>query len=166
MKTSKRHLIKEKEVKKILDQLPVEMKIILPNEYFRKSKIERTEFEDHQIYLIEGQPFLIEDDMGKIFPSLSFTDILQKLPQITVDMGAIPHICNGADVMAPGITKINGIFEEKTLVVIVDEKYNKPIAIGVSIYNSEKIKLLKHGKVIKTLHYIGDSVWNYIRTLK
>jgi predicted RNA-binding protein (TIGR00451 family) len=37
-------------------------------------------------------------------------------------MGAVPHICNGADIMAPGIVKVEREFQARAMAVVVDEK--------------------------------------------
>ena len=74
-------------------------------------------------------------------------------------MGAVPFISKGADVMRPGIKEVGGQIEKDGPVIIIDEKYGKPIAVGIAMYSSEEISSMKEGKVIKTLHYIGDKIW-------
>ena len=77
------------------------------------------------IYLIDGNPFFIKSE--RVFPTLVNDYVLDQLPTLTVDMGAIPYICNGADVMAPGIVKVDGQFNADALVVIIDEKFSKKL---------------------------------------
>ena len=79
-------------------------------------------------------------------------------------MGAVPHICNGADVMAPGIIDIDGEFEEKALVTVIDERNRRPIAIAQALVSSEDARIARKGKVFKNLHYVGDEIWNIIMT--
>jgi predicted RNA-binding protein (TIGR00451 family) len=74
-------------------------------------------------------------------------------------MGAIPFVCKGADVMAPGITEIKTPFEEGALVVIRDVKHGKALALGKALRSSTSIMTEKKGKVIKNLHYVGDKIW-------
>jgi len=82
----------------------------------------------------------------KLIPTLKFKEALQFLPKIIVDMGAVPHICNGADLMAPGIIEILGEFERDSIILIVDEKYGKPLAVGVALFSSEEIKSMEKGQ--------------------
>ncbi|MEM3653310.1 MAG: PUA domain-containing protein, partial [Candidatus Bathyarchaeia archaeon] len=84
---------------------------------------------NERIIFIDSNPFIVQINK-KLYPSLIFKDALDKLPKVIVDMGAIPHICNGSDIMAPGIKKIEGSFEPGSVVLVIDEKYSKPIAIG------------------------------------
>ena len=74
-------------------------------------------------------------------------------------MGAVPFISKGADVMRPGIKEIDSNIEKHGPVIIIDEKHGKPIAVGIAMYSFDEISSMKEGKVIKTLHYIGDKIW-------
>jgi PUA-domain protein len=78
---------------------------------------------------------------------------------ITVDKGAIKFVVNGADIMRPGITKIDDGFEKDDFLVIIDENHNKPLAIGIALLNSEDMKTANSGKVITNIHYVGDEIW-------
>ena len=93
-----------------------------------------------------------------LFPTLIHSTI-NDLPSALVDMGAIPYVCNGADVMAPGIMEIEGEFEKGGLLVIRDVKHRKALGIGVAQYSSEEMRELKKGKAILNLHYVGDKIW-------
>jgi len=84
---------------------------------------------------------------------------IDDLPSALVDMGAIPYVCNGADVMAPGIMGIEGGFERDGLLVIRDVKHRKALGIGAALYSSEEMKGLKKGKAILNLHHVGDTIW-------
>lgn len=67
--------------------------------------------------------------------------------------------------MAPGIRRVDGVFGENALTVVVDEKHGKFLAVGRSIFNSEKLSATKKGKTITNLHYVGDPIWEIIKTL-
>jgi PUA domain protein len=113
------------------------------------------------IYLIDGNPLFIKSE--RVFPTLINDYVLDQLPVLTVDMGAIPYICNGADVMAPGIVKVDGKFNADALVVIVDEKFSKKIAICSVLYDSLTLSEKKHGKVARNLHHINDKYWEFFK---
>lgn len=93
-----------------------------------------------------------------LFPTL-INSAIDDLPSALVDMGAIPYVCNGADVMAPGIMDIVGEFEKDGLLVIRDVKHRKALGIGAALYSSEEMRGLKKGKAILNLHYVGDKIW-------
>lgn len=127
-----------------------------------KPRIEQAEIQGIEIFIVNGKP-LIARCNETLFPTLTSEDIFPLLPKIVVDMGAVPHICNGADVMAPGIARIKGDFQEIGLIVIVDERHEKPLAIGVALLNSQAAKTLKHGKIAKNVHFVGDKLWNLLK---
>lgn len=120
--------------------------------------------ENRALIIINNKPLFIEIE-GNLIPTLIFEDLIKILPKVFVDMGAIPHICNGADVMAPGITRVDGKFKEGEVVVVLDERYGKAIAITKALIDSESIESLKRGKVLKNLHYVGDPIWKIIRSI-
>ena len=113
----------------------------------------------------------------KLIPTLKLIlelDQQDKLNQtsikiITVDKGAIKFVVNGADIMRPGITKIDeGTeddciekkgFEKDDFIIVKEEDHNKPLAIGTALLNSEEMKAATSGKVIKNIHFVGDDVW-------
>ena len=78
---------------------------------------------------------------------------------VTVDMGAVPFVYNGADVMAPGIVDADPAIQPGDLVWVRDEKNRRPLAIGEAlIFGSEMIASEK-GKAVKTIHHVGDPLW-------
>jgi PUA domain protein len=128
-----------------------------------KANVEVVESEVGLIYLLGGKPLLFRSD--EIFPILTFKEFTDKAPKVVVDMGAIPYVCKGADVMAPEIRRIEGDFSRGDIVVVVDEKFGKTLALGESLYSSEEAKGIKKGAVLKTKHYVSDKVWNFAKTL-
>jgi PUA domain protein len=119
-------------------------------------KIETAEVEEKEVYLFDEVVEFVKDDNG-LYPFLS-SQYVDSLSNVVVDMGAIRFVCNGADVMAPGITEM-GDFEEGDLVVIRDVTHGKALAIGIANKSSAAIQASKKGKVIKNIHYVGDKLW-------
>lgn len=102
--------------------------------------------------------FFFVDD--KLIPSLKLLLKNKFLKQITVDMGAVKFICNGADVMRPGITTIDSDIDRGEIVVVIDERNKTPLVVGESLYSTQELNELRDGRVIKNLHFIGDDKWN------
>lgn len=88
------------------------------------------------------------------------------MPKVTVDMGAVPFVCKGANIMAPGIRRYQGDFKKGDFVFIIDEKYGKPLALGEIVYDAEEVKSVKQGIVVKNKHYVGDNIWNILKQLR
>lgn len=123
-----------------------------------KDPIETMELESgREIILANGKPVAFRTPEG-LFPSLNSLDALP-LKRVTVNAGAIKPISNGANIMAPGIVKVDEDIVRGDVVVITDERYGKPLAVGVALVDSRFLKGSK-GRVIRNLHHIGDEVWN------
>ncbi len=128
-----------------------------------KSRVELESVKNASIIIVDGQPLAFKRD-ERIIPVLIDTQVLEKMPRIVVDMGAVPHVVGGADIMAPGIRRVQGDFGEGQLVVIVDEKHGKFLAVGSSMFPSATLAVTKKGKVIRNLHYVGDVVWEAVKS--
>jgi PUA-domain protein len=161
-KKRRRHFLKEKEAKRFLLEVSKTLGTDIERLLGSKTGVEVNETEIAEIFLFDGRPLLARSN-GVLFPTLSFEELFSVIPKIVVDMGAVPYVCKGADVMAPGVVDIKGEFEENDLLLIVDERHGKPLAIGVALFSSEDMKALDSGKIVKNLHYVGDKLWNYLR---
>ena len=124
-------------------------------------RVEKASLNGQTIYMVDGNPVILIVE-GVMVPTLINTDTLKKIPTITVDMGAVPHICDGADVMVPGVRDASLPLERGVTVVIVDEKFHKPIAVGVTLL--ELRNLQGKGKAVKNLHYVGDNAWKLLKS--
>ncbi|MFT4244139.1 MAG: PUA domain-containing protein [Candidatus Woesearchaeota archaeon] len=95
----------------------------------------------------------------KLVPHLKSQQV-KNLKTITIDVGAVPFLLKGVDMMRPGITSIQQGIERFELVRIVDEVKGLTIAVGVSLFDSNTLKSMQTGKSIKILHYFKDSFYN------
>lgn len=165
MKISKRYHLRARERKDLAHNLSQVLKIHFPQINQKKSRTEILELSDGiQIIIFDNLPSFIID--GKVlFPTLFNTDVLVRFPTITVDIGAVPYICNGAHLMAPGITKITGTFEKGDIVVINEERHSQSLAIGQSLLPSPQLSNMQSGKVALNLHYVGDLIWTFLNNL-
>jgi PUA domain protein len=163
-KKLRRHFLKEKEVRKLFFDFSQRLKVDAERLFGPKPHVEVNETETAEILIIDGKPLLARFD-GTLFPTLAFEKIFPFLPKIVVDMGAVPYVCKGADVMAPGVVSVEGDFKENDLLLIVDERHGKPLMIGVALFNSQAMKNLKQGKIVKNIHHVGDRLWNALKEI-
>ena len=159
---SARHFLKEKEARQLLLDFSKKLRVNAERMIGTRPKIEVTQTPVAEIYVIDGKPVLAKSD-DTLFPTLMFDELLSSLPKITVDMGAVPYVCNGADVMAPGIVQIEGEFEKNDFLLVVDKRYGKSLAIGVALFDSKAMKTTKQGKILKNVHYVGDRLWKLLK---
>ena len=163
MPKQRRYTLKTKEAKQILQQASKTLKLNL-EALFCKATLEVVDSEVGEIYLIAAKPLLYKTQ-EEILPTLHFTEYIANAPKIMVDMGAVPYVCKGATVMAPGIVRVEGEFSKGELVVVVDFKFGKALAVGKSFMDAEETRKTKKGPVVKTLHWVGDKIWDYTKTL-
>ena len=162
----KRHHVKVKNFMQLLGRLPKPLAEKVLEELPKRFEVEVCKLEGgFEVYLAEGKPLLLVDGDGRVMPTLT-SEALNMLPKVTVDRGAIPHICRGADVMRPGIVKVEGEFGEGEVVAILDDEHRKPLALGLSLFPSSEVERLKKGKMVKTIHYVGDRIWKLYRNFK
>jgi PUA-domain protein len=160
---STRHFLKTKEAEAILNKASEKLKVDLKQLLDAKPNIELVQTEFAEIYLINGKLSLAKIQEN-IFPTLTFDEYSASLPKVVINMGAVPHVCNGANIMAPGIVRFEGEFKEDDFVLVIDEKYGKPLAIGKILCDSDAAKKLARGVVVKNVHHVGDRIWNFIKS--
>ena len=160
----RRYPLKTKEAKQIIEKASKNLRLDLDQLFGVKANIEVVESDVGEIYLIEGKPVLYKAG-DVVLPTLLFDEFVSNAPKIVVDMGAIPYVCKGATVMAPGIVRIEGEFRKGEIVIVIDMKHGKALALGESLLDADVAKTTKKGPVIKTLHYVSDKIWDYIKNL-
>ncbi len=160
----RRYFLKAKEVKSMLGEVSERLRVDFNQIFKGKVDMELVETDFAEIFLINGRPLLVRIN-GKSLPTLAFNEIFALTPKVVVDMGAVPHVCNGADVMAPGIVRFEGEFRKDDFVFVVDEKHGKTIAIGEVAYDVDSAKKVAEGVVVKNVHFVGDKLWNFIKKL-
>jgi len=159
-----RHSLKAKQAKLIIDEVSKRLNRNIENIIGEKAKFEIAETNLGDIYFVDGRPLLYGIE-GKILPTLLFTELSNWLPKIVVDMGAVPYVCKGADIMAPGIVRIEGEFSRGDLVLVVDVKHGKMLVLGEALYDGEDAKKVEKGAVVKSLHFVSDKIWDTAKAL-
>ena len=136
-----------------------------------KWKIDIPKIKNLKVYEIDNETQLITGDEIKILkikddylPFLSENSTLKKFPYVQVDMGAVKFMCNGANLMRPGIKKFSE-FSKDDIVCIVEESQNKFLAVGKSEVDSSELENMNKGEVLKNLHYISDKAWEISKTI-
>ncbi|AEH23992.1 RNA-binding protein [Pyrococcus yayanosii] len=162
-----KHPLSKKEIKNILRELSRMFGEDIAGKLLKKKDdVVVAEFDKMtQILLVNGKPRFIK--RGElIFPlvialyELSDEEDLRRWPRrVVVDGGAVPHILNGADVMAPGIVDADEDIGEGDLVFVVEEEYGRPLAIGIALMDGKDMKERRKGKAVKVIHHARDRIW-------
>ena len=156
----KSNLISKSETAEVLKEISSQWKIDLP-----KIKNLKFHYLEEDIIIITGTNLKAIKNEETYIPFLTEIDVLKKFPYVMVDMGAVKFMCNGANVMRPGITKYSE-FEKDQLVCVVEESQNKFLAVGRSCVPSSDMMELSKGEIVKNMHYISDKYWESGKLIK
>jgi PUA domain protein len=159
-KTVSSHLISKSETATILDEISSKWKIDIP-----KIKNLKCYYLPENAEIITGNGITILKIDDVYLPFLSNTEILEKFPHVIVDMGAVKFVCNGANVMRPGIRK-HTEFEKDQIICVKEESKQKFLAVGKALVSSIEMESLAKGEVVKNLHYISDKYWEAKKEIK
>ena len=136
----KSNLISKSETSALLKKISQEWNMEFPK--MKNVRVHQI-LNDAQIITGDGLKILkIEEDY---LPFLSETKILEKFPNVEVDMGAVKFMCKGANLMRPGIKKFTE-FEKDKLVCIVEETHHKFLAVGKSVVSSAELENMEKEK--------------------
>jgi len=127
--------------------------------------------EDDPVDMAEGSDFdllfVSGSILGMVHGGRAFITVrgaLRYRPErrhVTVDMGAVPFVTKGADIMSPGIVDADRSIEAGDLVWIRDERNMVPLAVGESLMSGEEMVSAGSGKAVLNLHHVGDRLWKH-----
>ena len=152
----KRKRMRSKEVKALAKELEDTIGVPVFSE---EDGVDMAESSDYNLIFVKS------DILGLVYdgkPFLTIRGILKYRPEkraVTVDMGAVPYVTNGADVMGPGITDADPSIQEGDMVWIRDARNGAHLAVGVALRTGEALASKESGKAIKTIHFVGDKLW-------
>lgn len=155
----KSNLISKSETSALLKEISDQWRMELPK--VKNFKIHQIT-DDEQMITSENLKILKKD--GDFLPFLSEIETLEKFPNVMVDMGAVKFMCNGANVMRPGIKSYSD-FEEGQIVCVIEESQHKFLAVGKALVSSAEMETMQKGEVVKNLHYISDKFWEVGKTI-
>lgn len=162
MEVKSQHHLRSDEIGRIESVVAEQLGVSLTGEQY-----ERVEFDDAiDVVLVDGEPLIAyfegASDAEDSEPFLTVRGANEYPPErhvVTVDSGAVSFVSDGADVMRPGITESDESIEAGDLVVIVEERHNKALAIGRASVDGTEM-LGDSGKVIDSIHFVGDELFD------
>lgn len=128
---------------------------------------------DLQVYVIDGNKrLLVGNDLvaiqlapDLIIPHLTQHDLLNHFASVQVDMNAVKFVCNGANIMRPGITDFT-TFKESEIVLVKDQIHKKELAVCISLVDDLTGRKMERGVVLNNIHHIGDIYWETKKTIR
>ncbi len=123
-------------------------------------EIDGGQLDDRKAYVSKGKIVAIEEG-GKLLLTVHGVMVLKPSKRwLVVDMGAVPYLANGADVMGPGIVDANPEIEKDDMVWVMDVKNKRPLCTGKALISGKEMLSKRPGKAVKTVHFVGDEIWN------
>lgn len=145
-----RHFVSKKDVKALKESLS-NLGITLPD-----SNIEVDERKGEKCFFVGGKPYVYVSD--RTIPTLFLlNEVKPDKMNVTVDDGAVPHIINGANVFAQGITDMDSDIVADSMVFIRNNK-DQYIGVGISRKSAEEILANRKGEAITLIHFPGDRI--------
>ncbi len=163
-----RHFIRQDQLKDLKEELKkyyddAIVRQLIPD----NSKIEIIiTADDDKLYAVNDKLTLWKSKENYIPVLTLLLDNRIGLKTVVVDMGAVPYVTNGADIMRPGITQIDPDIKKGDIIRISDEKNDRILAVGSALYDANMMEEMKKGKVIKNFHTIQDAVWEFAKEFK
>ncbi len=155
MKIKSRHHLKGSEARKIITMLEP---LLEDASTLRKASLENAETDEGvNLVFVNGRPLIMIVEDQPFFTALGAIELSPKKRLVVVDSGAVRFIMNGADIMNPGIVSADPDIAPGDLVVVVEERYKKPLAVGRALIPGTEMK--GEGKAVKSLHHVGDQIW-------
>jgi PUA domain protein len=153
----KRHRLRKKEIKELSKKF---YNLFSSELDLSKAAVDAALAGDHEVLILDNEIFAFYLDDS---PFLTLRGILKFRPTkwfVTVDMGAVKFISNGADVMAPGIVDADSQINVDDIVWVRDQNHLQPLAIGRALMTGIEMVRNDKDKAIKNIHYINDKLWN------
>lgn len=160
MRVARRHPLSKKERRRLAERA----RSLYPGIPLDFEEVEVAIVDGVTIYIVDGTPCLYEGE-GMLLPTLRC--LLKHgsswLPRLVVDRGAARAVARGADLMAPGVRRVEGDFRAGDVVAVVDEETGAAVAVARALMDSggvrERVESKGKGKVAENLHHVGDDVW-------
>ncbi len=156
LRLRKRHRLRQKEIRALSSRIDSDMGT---KSFSEDDIVDMAEAPEYEVVFVGGKvlaftpsgtPFLTIRGLLKYGATKRF---------ITVDMGAIKFVYNGADVMGPGIVDFDREIKEGDLVWVRDVKNLRPLAVGRALLPAETLARKEKGKAVGSIHHVGDKLW-------
>lgn len=149
-----RHFISRKDLRKLKERvsyLGIDPGIL--------ESVEVEELKDERCYFVDRKPFVYEKGNDVTIPTLFFLNEAKPSAKfVTVDAGAVPHVMNGANVFAQGITDMDmGITGGD--MVFVRNGEGIFLAVGISERDATEVMADRKGETVKLIHYPDDRIF-------
>lgn len=166
VKVKNRHRLKKKQIRALLDEIVSEYGSDGGLEAISEIEVGNIDAIGEVVFVKKTLCFFREESK-RLVVSLKGLECCSFVNRrVIVDMGAVKFVTNGADVMAPGIVDADEKILKGEIVWVCDVNNKKPLAVGEALVSSEEMKKSQKGKAIRTIHWVGDELWEIAKDLE
>lgn len=157
IKVKRRHQLRNKEIKRMVEEFE---KSFGTTPFKEGARVEMASSNAGELIIVNNQVVAFYLD-GRLFPTVKgLLNMETDRGAVTVDMGAIKFVTNGADIMSAGIVAADHAIEPGDLVWIRDERNKRPLAVGEALCTGAEMVEARTGKAVKSIHHVGDQLWS------
>ncbi len=152
----KRHRLRQKEITSLSGTLD---SVLGTRTFSVDDAVDMAEGPDYEVVFVDGK---ILGFLPEGVPFLTIRGLLRYGATkrfVTVDMGAVKFVYNGADVMGPGIVGCDLSISPGDFVWVRDANNLKPLAVGKALMTGEAMAAKPKGKALQSIHHVGDKLW-------
>ena len=152
----KRHRLRQKEIQALSG---VVESVLGTKAFTVDDTVDMAESPDYEVIFVNGKVLAFKPGGQAFLTVRGLLKYVATKRYVTVDMGAVKYVYNGADVMAPGIVGFDEEIAEGDLVWVRDMKNLRPLAVGRAIMDAKRMALKEKGKAVVSIHHVGDKLW-------
>jgi PUA domain protein len=156
------HSLSKREIHDITNQIDISWP---KNSFLPIKSIQAYVIDENKRLLVGNNLVAIQLAHDLIIPHLTQHEILNHFASVQVDMNAVKFVCNGANIMRPGITDFS-TFKESEIVLVRDQTHKKELAVCISVVDDENGRKMEKGIVLNNIHHIGDMYWEMKKTIR
>ncbi len=156
MRIRKRHRLKRKEIRRLSEEISSQIGVPV---FTEEDVVDLGSAPDYDVVFVNGKILALVYEKNAFLTVRGLLEYPTTKRFVTVDMGAVGFVCNGADVMGPGIVDADPDVNQGDLVWIRDEKNLKPLAVGKALVAGGEMLGKSKGKMIQSLLFVGDKLW-------
>ncbi len=157
LRIRKRTRLKSKQARALRDQLAAASGDV--ELWSETAAVETGSLPDYDVIIVDGQVHGLIQEGSHFFSVRGLMAYRPNAGAVTVDMGAVKFVHNGADVMAPGIVDADPALQPGDWCWIRDERNMAPLAVGRCIMDGPTMAQENKGKAVASVHHIGDKLW-------
>ena len=152
----KRHRLRQKEITSLAGTLD---SILGTRTFSEADVVDMAEGPDFEVIFVDGKILGFLPDGAAFLTVRGLLRYGATKRFVTVDMGAVKFVYNGADVMGPGIVACDLSIASGDLVWVRDVNNLKPLAVGRALFMGDAMARKEKGKAVRSIHHVGDKLW-------